>query len=76
MPDKNNKTPSCVPGMYYADTTCIGCTQCVDISPACFKMGDDGMAFVYNQPKTTEEKDACAQAKDVCPVEAIGDDGQ
>jgi len=76
MADKENKLAANIPGMYYVDGGCIGCGQCADLAPACFKMAADGLACVYNQPKTAEEKDLCAQAKDVCPVEAIGDDGE
>jgi ferredoxin len=76
MADKNSKLATNVPGMYYVDSSCIGCGQCADIASVCFKMGADGLACVYNQPKAAGEKELCAEAKDVCPVEAIGDDGE
>ena len=76
MANKDNKLATNVSGTYYVDNGCIGCGQCADIASACFKMAADGLACVYNQPKTDAEKDICAQAKDICPVEAIGDDGE
>lgn len=76
MADKSNKLATNVSGKYYVDASCIGCGQCADIAPACFKMGSDGLACVYNQPKSADELEVCAQAKDICPVEAIGDDGE
>ena len=36
---------------------------------------DDGHAFVSAQPKTPEEEEACKEAMEGCPVEAIGDFG-
>jgi ferredoxin len=48
----------------------------VDTSPENFKMNDDGSnAFVYKQPENDEEKAACQEAAENCPVDAIGNDG-
>jgi ferredoxin len=48
----------------------------VDTSPENFKMTeDDSNAYVYKQPDTDEEKEACEEALTGCPVEAIGNDG-
>jgi ferredoxin len=48
----------------------------VDTAPDNFKMNDDNSnAFVYKQPETNEEKEACEEALENCPVEAIGNDG-
>jgi ferredoxin len=48
----------------------------VDTSPENFKMNDDDSnAFVYKQPETDEEKAACEEALEACPVNAIGNDG-
>jgi len=48
----------------------------VDTAPENFKMNsDDSYAFVYKQPENDEEKAACEEALENCPVEAIGNDG-
>ena len=33
-------------------------------------------SFVYKQPSTKQEDDLCSESMDVCPVDAIGDDGK
>ena len=75
MADKNNKHPENVPGPYYVDTECINCDACVLAAENHFKLLDDGHAYVFRQPATTEEKEACEEALESCPVEAIGNDG-
>ena len=75
MADKNNKHPENVPGPYYVDTECINCDACVLAAENHFKLLDDGHAYVFRQPATDEEKEACEEALESCPVEAIGNDG-
>ena len=75
MADKNNKHPENVPGPYYVDTECINCDACVLAAENHFKLLDDGHAYVFRQPATAEEKEACEEALESCPVEAIGNDG-
>ena len=76
MADKNDKVSENVPGPYYCDYSCIACNLCVDTAPENFKMKDDvSTAFVYKQPENDEEKEACEEALEACPVEAIGNDG-
>jgi ferredoxin len=49
---------------------------CVDTAPENFKMNDDDSnAFVYKQPENDEETEACEEALESCPVDAIGNDG-
>jgi ferredoxin len=76
MADKSNKLATNVAGKYYVTGECIGCAQCADIAPKHFKLGGDGLAFVYSQPKNAEEIDSAEQALAACPVEAIGNDGE
>ena len=65
-----------VPGKYYVDKECIGCTECVRLAAAIFDIDEEAdLAFVKKQPSSEEEKKQAAQALDVCPVQAIGDDG-
>ena len=77
MADKNNKVTKNVPGQYYVDAECIGCQMCIGIAGENFKIdGEEGTAYVAKQPANDEEKTACEEAKNSCPVEAIGDDGK
>jgi ferredoxin len=74
--DNSDKVVENVEGPYYCDYSCIACHLCVDTSPENFKMtDDDSNAFVYKQPENDEEKTACEEALEACPVNAIGNDG-
>lgn len=76
MAEASNKVADNVEGEYYVDEQCISCEVCVSIAPDNMKMKDDGSyAFVYKQPENDEEKEACEQAIQSCPVDAIGNDG-
>jgi ferredoxin len=49
---------------------CIGCGLCAEICPAVFQMDDDhAVAKVETVPP--EAEDACRDAAQQCPVEAI-----
>jgi ferredoxin len=37
---------------------------------------EDGHAYVIKQPSTPQEEEACREAMEGCPVEAIGNDGE
>ncbi len=77
MADKTKKHPENVPGKYYTDENCTACQLCVSTAPDNFKMtDDDDHAYVYKQPETPEEEEACKEAMEGCPDEAIGDDGE
>ncbi len=76
MADKDNKFEDNVPGKFYVDKECIACDACIMAAPDHFDMDeDDGHAFVKKQPEGEEENEACQEALESCPVEAIGDDG-
>jgi len=76
MADVANKYPENVPGKYYVDNQCIDCDLCRETAPDNFKRNDDGgYSFVYKQPAAPEEEARCKEAKEGCPVEAIGDNG-
>ena len=49
---------------------CIGCGACVAVCPKVFEMSDDGYA-VAKAVVEEEDKAACEEAKDGCPVSAI-----
>jgi len=49
---------------------CIGCGLCTDTCPEVFEMGDRVAEVIVDEvPEETEE--ACQQAAEDCPVEAI-----
>ena len=76
MASKEKKYPDNVEGPYYVDEQCIACGVCPGDAPDHFTMSDDGShAYVYEQPGSKEEKQACEEALESCPVDAIGNDG-
>jgi ferredoxin len=76
MADTANKYPENATGKYYVDNQCIDCDLCRETAPENFKRNDDGgYSVVYKQPGTPEEEARCKEAKEGCPVEAIGDNG-
>ncbi len=76
MADVVNKYPENITGKYYVDNMCIDCDLCRETAPDNFKRNDDGgYSFVYKQPENAEEEARCKEAKEGCPVEAIGDNG-
>lgn len=63
-------------GRYYVDSQCIDCDVCRVTAPANFRREEDkGFSYVFQQPANPAEEAQCQEAKDSCPVEAIGDDG-
>ncbi len=50
--------------------TCTGCAACVDICPEVFEMEDD-LAVVKGDAVPPEAEEACREAVEGCPVEAI-----
>jgi len=76
MADKNNKFPENTPGPFYVDKECINCDACILVAENHFKTNEDAsFTYVYKQPETEEEEEACQEALEACPVEAIGKDG-
>lgn len=76
MADLANAYAQNVKGRYYVDNQCIDCDLCRETAPANFKRDDDGgHSYLYKQPESADEEAQCKEAKDGCPVEAIGDNG-
>jgi ferredoxin len=76
MADVANKYPENVPGKYYVDNQCIDCDLCRETAPDNFKRNEDGgYSYVSKQPENPDEETRCKEAKEGCPVEAIGDNG-
>ncbi len=69
-----------VSGPYYVTRVCIGCMLCGEIAPYNFTENTDedlftGNSFVYKQPENDAEVRMCEEAMDLCPANAICDDG-
>jgi ferredoxin len=76
MADVANRYPENVAGKFFVDNQCIDCDLCRETAPDNFKRNEDGgYSFVYKQPESPEEEARCKEAKEGCPVEAIGDNG-
>ncbi|OGQ23142.1 MAG: ferredoxin [Deltaproteobacteria bacterium RIFCSPLOWO2_02_FULL_44_10] len=77
MADKNDRFPDNKAGKFYVDSQCIDCNLCRDTAPKNFVHNESGgFSFVAKQPETDEELSQCQEAKEACPVEAIGSDGE
>ena len=76
MADNTDKVEDNVDGTFYVDTNCIDCDLCRQTAPDNFERNEDeGYSYVHKQPENDEEVQACQDAIEECPVEAIGDDG-
>jgi len=76
MADKNNKLPENVPGKWYVDDTCTPCRVCLDEAPSLLKYTENESAvYFFKQPEGDEEETAAQAAMDICPTQAIGNDG-
>jgi ferredoxin len=77
MADKKLKNPENVPGKYYVDSTCIDCGLCPDAASTVFRRFDEGgYSIVHHQPATEQELASVEEAREACPSESIGDDGE
>ena len=76
MADNADKVEANVEGAFYVDSNCIDCDLCRQTAPDNFDRNEDeGYSFLSKQPENEDEEQACRDAIDECPVEAIGDDG-
>lgn len=77
MANKTERLTENVPGPWYVDSTCIDCDLCRETAPSVFRRDDEnGNSVVYHQPDNADELSRAAEAKEGCPVEAIGNDGE
>ena len=75
MADIANRYEQNVTGHYFVDNQCIDCDLCRETAPKNFTRWDEGgYSYVFKQPDNPEEEAQCKEAKEGCPVEAIGDD--
>ncbi len=76
MADKDKRLPENAPGRFYVDDQCIDCDACRETAPEFFTRSDEkGYSYVKKQPEGPGDEDACQEALQGCPVEAIGSDG-
>ena len=76
MADIANRYAENVVGKYFVDNQCIDCDLCRETAPNNFTRNDDGgYSYVFKQPENPDEEAQCKEAKEGCPVEAIGDNG-
>ena len=76
MADNTDKVEGNVDGHFYVDSNCIDCDLCRQTAPDNFERNEDeGYSYVSKQPENEDEEQACRDAIEECPVEAIGDDG-
>ena len=50
---------------------CSGCGPCLDLCPEACELNQKGMAIVKLDEVPAELQDACKEAADTCPTEAI-----
>jgi ferredoxin len=71
------RLPQNIVGRYYVDSSCIDCDLCRTTAPAFFTRGDEiGFSIVYRQPVTPEELALAEEAREGCPTESLGNDGE
>lgn len=76
MANKTAKFTENIAGKFYVDDQCIDCDLCRQAAPNNFSRNDaEGHSYVSKQPENEQEEQQCKEAKEGCPVEAIGDDG-
>ena len=64
--ERRNKMKVCVD-----PELCDGCGPCVDICPEAFELNEDGIAVVKLDEVPSELQEACKEAAESCPTEAI-----
>ena len=76
MSNLDRRVSENVRGRYYVDSQCVDCEVCRDLAPNNFTR-EQGRKylFVSKQPENGEEESLCREAMAVCPVGAIGDNG-
>jgi ferredoxin len=77
MATTTERLPQNIVGRYYVDSSCIDCDLCRNTAPAFFKRDDEiGFSIVHRQPVTPEELALAEEAREGCPTESIGNDGE
>lgn len=77
MATTTERLPQNIVGRYYVDSSCIDCDLCRNTAPAFFTRHDEiGFSIVHRQPVTSEEVALAEEAREGCPTESIGNDGE
>lgn len=77
MATTTERLPQNIAGRYYVDSSCIDCDLCRNTAPAFFTRHDEiGFSIVHRQPVTPEELALAEEAREGCPTESIGNDGE
>lgn len=50
---------------------CISCGLCIDVCPEVFRMGEDGIAEVFQEEVPTNVEEKAIEAQESCPVSVI-----
>ena len=56
---------------YLDRSGCISCGLCPQTCPEVFRMGDDGVAEVWNEDVPPEVESQAVEAQENCPVSVI-----
>lgn len=76
MASTSERLPQNALGRYYVDASCIDCDLCRNTAPEFFRRDDEtGFSIVHRQPVTPEEIALAEEAREGCPSESIGNDG-
>lgn len=63
-------------GRFYVDSHCINCSLCAQIAPEIFAtQHEEGYEYVQKQPGSREEMERVAELIEICPADAIKDNG-
>jgi ferredoxin len=52
---------------------CVGTGSCVSLCPQVFELNDEGISTVKANPVPKDAEDACREAIEACPVDAISE---
>jgi ferredoxin len=76
MNETPTKYPENAPGVFYVNSDCVDCDLCANFAPNNFRRKEpEGYYHVCKQPTTPEEESQCLEALEICPVQAIWNNG-
>ena len=81
MADASIRLAENVPGSWYVDDTCTPCHVCLDeagpstATPLMCYNADESKVYFFKQPGSPEELEAAQRALEICPTNAVGNDG-
>ncbi len=77
MAERTERVEKNAAGKFYVDSSCIDCDLCRESAPEFFCRDDvEGISYVWQQPRSSEDIELCEDIVDSCPVQSIGDDGE